>query len=264
MPVITLTSDYGLTDHYLAAVKGVIISELQDVNLVDISHSIQPGNFYEASFILRNCYESFPEGTVHLVAVQEITENKRLLAAEIDRHFFLTADNGLLSMINPEIKIGMVVEINLNRDTSLFPARDVLARAAGHLARGGSLGLLGREVKDYKESVLMRPRIPNEGSLILGSVLYVDNFGNLITNISRKTFHEVGKERPFEIILPRRYILRKIQESYYPSSKGNVIALFNSQNLLEIAVSEARGKFFNGANTLLGVDVQDTITVTFK
>ncbi|MEQ9262509.1 MAG: SAM-dependent chlorinase/fluorinase [Owenweeksia sp.] len=264
MPVITLTSDYGLTDHYLAAVKGVIISELNEVSLVDISHAIQPGNFYEASFILRNCYESFPDGTVHLVAVHEITENKRLLAAEVDDQFFLTADNGLLSMINPEIKVGRVVEINLRQEETLFPARDILAKAACHLARGGSIGLLGREVKDYKESVLMRPRIPNEGSLILGSVLYVDNFGNLITNISHKTFSEVGKDRAFEIALPRRQVIRKIQESYYPASKGSVVALFNSQHLLEIALSEARGKFYNGANTLLGVGVQDTITVTFK
>ncbi len=264
MPVITLTSDYGLTDHYLAVVKGRIISELPDIRLVDISHAIQPGNFLEASFILRNCYHAFPDGTVHLVAVQEITENRRLLAAELDGHFFLSADNGLLGLINPEVRINRVVEINLKQEETLFPARDVLVRAACHLARGGSLDVLGRQVKEFKESAQVRPRIPNEGSLILGSVLYVDNFGNLITNISRKTFHEVGQDRSFEIALPRRQVIRKLQDSYYPASKGSVIALFNSQNLLEIALSEASGKYYNGANTLLGVGVQNTVTVTFK
>ena len=264
MPIITLTSDYGLTDHHLGSVKGAILSEMESCNLVDISHTIQPGNFFEAAFILRNCYKDFPKGTIHLVAVREISDNQRLLAAEIDDHFFLVADHGLITLINPEVKIGKVVEINLKQEKTLFPARDVLARAATHLTRGGSIDILGRVVDDYKESTIMRPRLTQEGSVILGSVVYVDNFGNLISNISQKTFHEVGKERSYEIVLPRRQVIKKIQDSYQPASPGSVIALFNSQGLLEIALSGARGKHFNGANTLLGIEVQGIISVNFK
>lgn len=264
MPVITFTSDYGLTDHHVASVKGAIISELGDCHLVDISHTIQPGNFFEAAFILRNCYDDFPKGTVHLVAVQEISENNRLLVAEIDDHYFLAADHGLLTLINPDVKINKVIEINLRQEKTLFPVRDVLVKSANHIVRGGSIDLLGRNVQDYKESTIMRPRLMNDASVILGSVVYVDNFGNLITNISRKTFSEVGRERSYEIVLPRRQIIKKMQDSYYPSSKGSVIALFNSQGLLEIAVSGARGKQFNGANTLLGIEVQGTVTINFK
>ncbi len=264
MPIITLTSDYGLTDPYLASVKGTILSEIESVKLVDISHTIQPGNFFEAAFILRNSYYSFPKGTVHLISVQEITENKRWLAAEVDGHFFLAADNGLISTINPEVKINKVIGINLRQEVTLFPSRDLLARSASHLARGGSIDLLGREIKDYKESTIMRPRIAKDGSNILGSVVYVDNFGNLITNISWKTFRETGKERVFEIVLPRNKAIEKLHKSYYPASPGSVLALFNSQNLLEIALSGARGKDYNGANTLLGLDVRDTVTVNFK
>ncbi len=264
MAVITLTSDYGLTDHHLASVKGAILSESEDCHLIDISHQIQPGNFFEAAFILRNCYSDFPKGTVHLVAVQEISENNRLLVAEFDDHYFLAADNGIITLINPEVKINRVVEIDLKKEKTLFPAKDVLAKAANHIVRGGKMGLLGREIQDFKESKIMRPRFANERSVILGSVVYIDNFGNLITNITRKIFNEIGRDRSYEIVLPRRQTVKKIQESYYPSSKGSVIALFNSQGLLEIAVRGARGKRFNGANTLLGMDVQGTVTVNFK
>lgn len=264
MPVITFTSDYGFTDHYPAAVKGTLLGEAEQVQIVDITHSINPGDFFEAAFILRNAYHSFAKGTVHLIAVQEIAESGKVLAAEIDEHFFLCSDNGLLTLINPEIRITKVIEIDFRTGESLFPAKDVMARSAAHLARGGSIDLLGREIKNYKQSTIVRPRITNEGSVILGSVVYVDNFGNLITNITKKTFKETAKERGFEILLPRGTRITKIQESYYPSSAGSLVALFNSQGLLEIAMSGAKGKNYNGANTLLGVDVRDTVTVNFR
>lgn len=263
MSIVTLTSDYGFTDHYSASVKGALLRESDDIQIVDITHNIKPSDFFETAFILRNSYDSFPKKTIHLIAVQEITETGKLLAAEIDNHYFLCGDNGLVTLINPEIKITKVIQIDFRNEDSLFPARDVFARSAAHLARGGSIDILGRECKDYKQSTIVRPRITNEGSVILGSVVYVDNFGSLITNISKKTFKETGKERSFEILLPRGNRLAKVQESYYPSSLGSLVALFNSQGLLEIAMGGAMGKDHNGASTLLGLDVRDTVTINF-
>lgn len=264
MPIITLTSDYGLLDHYLPALKGALLGELEDVKLVDITHQIEPGNFFEASFILRNCYSAFPKHSVHLIAFSEIAPGGRLLAAEMDDHYFLVADNGLLPMINPELKIQKIVEIDFRQEPGLFPSRDTLTRAAAHLARGGKIGLLGREVKEIEQKTALRPRIAQDNNSIIGSVVYIDNYGNLISNISRKTFREVGKERDFEILLPRNKGVRKISNSYTEVSSGNILALFNSQDLLEIAISDSRGKTRNGANTLLGIEVQNTITINFK
>lgn len=264
MPIITLTSDYGILDHYMASVKGTLLSESPDFTLVDIAHTIEPGNFFEAAFILRNCYASFPKGTVHLVAFQEIAENGKLLAAEMDGHFFLVADNGLLPMINPDLKIKKTIEIDLRAEKTMFPAKDILTRAANHLARGGSIDLLGRQVKEISQKTSVRPIISNDRTSIKGSVVYIDNFGNLISNISLKTFKEVGQERSFEIRLPRNQRISKLSESYHSVSVGTMLAFFNSQNLLEIAVRDARGKHFNGANSLLGVAVQNSITVQFK
>ncbi len=264
MPVITLTSDYGLTDHYLPALKGALLSQDEDAKLVDITHTVEPGNFFEASFILRNSYHHFPKGTVHLIAFSELVANGRLLAAELDDHFFLVADNGLLPMINPDKKISKVMAIDLRQERSLFPARDIMARAAIHLTKGGKIDILGRTITDYEQKQISRPRIVNDKSAIIGSIIYIDNFGNLVSNISQKVFKEVAAERSFEIMLPRNQRIKKLSMGYTPAQAGSLLAFFNSQGLLEVAMAQARGKDFNGANSMLGVEVQNTITVTFQ
>lgn len=264
MPLITLTSDYGQTDHYTASVKGALYSELPDVQLCDISHQIEPGNLMEASFILRNSYKSFPRGTVHMVLVKEMSKSQRWLTAELEGHYFIMADNGLISMINPELKLSHVIEIKINQEESLFPGRDFLAKVACHLARGGKAEMLGRSISDFEEKKMYRHTAPQDKNSLLGNVVYVDNFGNLITNISRKIFREIGKERTFEIVLPRNQKLTRLNISYDEAADGKIIALFNSQDLLEIALVNPRGKQFNGANTMLGLDVRDSVTIYFR
>lgn len=265
MAIVTLTSDYGLKDHYQAALKGALLSFEEQLTLVDISHQIAPSNVMEAAFVLRQSYMHFPKGTVHLIAVQEVVPSETLVAMQMDGHFFLCADNGILSLINPEVRVQKMIAIDFREDlpTKLFPSRDVLAKAAVHLAKGGAIGLLGRELKEIKENSVIRPRLANDGSMILGNVLYVDNFGNLITNISQKFFQESSKERSFEIALPRRHKVYRIVPSYHDEKAGSVVALFNAQGLLEIAITGAGNKGFNGAHTLLGVGVMDTITINF-
>jgi len=263
MAIITLTSDYGLKDHYLAALKGALLQEVEDLRLVDISHLLEPGNLYDAAFILRNAYHAFPKSTVHLVAFNELSANQRVLAAEMDGHFFILSDCGLLGLINPEVKINRVVEVDLRTDSSLFPARDIMSRAATHLARGGKMQLLGRETSQYEQKTIMRPKVNAAENSIVGSVVYIDNFGNLITNISHKTFREVGRDRGFVIELPRSQRIMSLSENYNQNTEGKTLALFNSQNLLEVAVSGARGKDYNGANTLLGMEVRNPVTINF-
>lgn len=264
MGLITITSDFGTTDPYLPALKGALYSEAAGHTIVNLSNHVEPGNFFQAAYILRNSYHSFPKGTVHLIAFGEISPNRRLLAVELDSHYFLVADNGLLGMINPDKKLRQIVEIDLRSEDTLFPSRDILARTAGFIANGGKIEVLGRVTTDYQQKTLPRPRIASDKSSILGTIMYIDNFGNLISNISRKQFREVGKERPFTIMLPRNQRIRQLSTHYHEVTVGNILALFNSQDLLEIALSGARGKHFNGANSLLGVEVQNSITVEFQ
>lgn len=263
MALITITSDYGTTDPYLPALKGALYREAEGHLVTDLSHHVEPGNFFQAAYILRNSYASYPKGTVHLIAFGEIAPNRKLLGAELDGHFFLVADNGLLGMINPEKRIVKIVEIDLKSELSLFPSHDILAKSAGFLAKGGKLEVLGRSVTGFEQKTLPRPRVASDKSSILGTIMYIDNFGNLISNITRKQFREVQQERPFTIMLPRNQRVRQLSNHYHEVAVGSPLALFNSQNLLEIAVSGARGKHFNGANSLLGVEVQNSITVEF-
>ena len=174
------------------------------------------------------------------------------------------ADNGLLPMINPDVRINKVIAIDLRQERSLFPARDILARAAIHLTKGGKVDILGRLIDDYEQKQIARPRILNDKSAIIGSVVYIDNFGNLVSNISQKTFKEVAADRPFEIMLPRNQRIKKLSTGYTPAQAGSLLAFFNSQGLLEVALAEGRGKVYNGANSMLGVEVQNTITITFQ
>ena len=264
MALITITSDYGTTDPYLPALKGALYREAEGHLVTDLSHHVEPGNYFQAAYILRNSYSSYPKGTVHLIAFGEISPNRKLLGAELDGHFFLLADNGLLGMINPEKKIRQIVEIDLKSAVTLFPSHDILAKSAGFLANGGKLEVLGRSITEIQQKTLPRPRVASNKSSILGTIMYIDNFGNLISNITRKQFREVGQDRSFTIMLPRNQRIRQLSNHYHEVAVGNVLALFNSQDLLEIALSGARGKDFNGANSLLGVEVQNSITVEFE
>lgn len=264
MAIITLTSDYGTLDPYLAVVKATLLSENKEINIVDISHDVEPGNIIQAAFVLNNSYSAFPKGSVHLVSVSELTESNRFLAIELEGHFFLGSDNGLLSLLQMEKKFSKQVEIDLRLEPSLFPSRDLLSKAAAHLSRGGSIDMLGRPASKIKESIDLKASVDNEKSSITGSVVYIDNYGNLITNISKKLFVEHHKERNFQIKLARNREITKIQESYYPSQASSVLAIFNSLGLLEIAVFGSRGRRLNSAHALLGMNERDPIIISFS
>ncbi|MDZ7847746.1 MAG: SAM hydroxide adenosyltransferase [Owenweeksia sp.] len=169
--------------------------------------------------------------------------NRKLLAAQMDGHYFLMADHGMLGIINPKRKLTNTVEIDLKQEPGLFPARDILARSAGFLANGGQIGMLGRTASQIEKATLPRPRTANDQSSILGSIIYIDNFGNLISNITRTRFYKVGKQRSFRVLLPRNKSINSISQSYYDKSKGSLLALFNSHGLLEVAISGSRARF---------------------
>jgi hypothetical protein len=264
MSIITLTSDYGLSDPYAAAVKGQIFQQWQEARIVDISHQIHPDNLMQASFVLRNAYPSFPEGTVHLILVKELHKAARWLAYKINGHHFISSDCGLLAMVNPERRPDEVVEINYRVDrASLFPGRDFLSAAAAHLAKGGQLSVLGRPTDKWQEHTYLRPRVDDD-ERILGAIIYVDNRGNLITNISRSLFKRTAKGRDFKILLPRNKALTKISQGYFDHQQDGVMALFNSSDLLEISYKEAESKELNGASSLLSLSVQNSVTLVFE
>ncbi len=275
MSLITLTTDFGLKDHFVGAVKGAIYTELPSAIIVDISHDISPFNIAETAYVMKNAYKSFPEGSIHIIGVDsELNQETNHIALKLDNHYFICPNNGVISMIASEFRPEKIVEINIHDrvDTS-FPVLDVFVKVACHLQRGGSLDVIGRDVADYKRTTDVQPVVSSDNRKITGSVIYIDNYGNIITNINRKLFDKVGLGRPFEILIGR-YTFKKIHEKYSDiinfdlpleqrQQDGKKLALFNSSGFVEIAIYRSNMKTVGGAASLLGLDYRDQLTINF-
>jgi S-adenosylmethionine hydrolase len=275
MAVLTLTTDFGTKDHFVGAVKGTIYSELPDARIVDISHHITPFSITETAYVLKNAYKSFPEGSIHIIGVDsELNEENRHIALELDNHYFICPDNGLISLIATEIKPKKIVEINIHdRVETSFPVLEVFVKVACHIARGGKLEVIGKNIGDIKRLVELQPTVSADSRTISGNIIYIDNYGNAISNISRKLFKDIGKGRSFEL-LANTYSFTTIYEKYSdivnfklpPEQRkkdGSRLAIFNSADYLEIAMYRSNLKTVGGAASLLGLNYRDRITVRF-
>ena len=275
MSIITLTTDFGTKDHFVGAVKGAIYNELQEAKVIDISHQITPFSITQTAYVLKNAYKNFPKGTIHIIGVDsEISVENKPIAILLDGQYFIGCDNGILSLITNEIRPEKMVEITIpDPEEYRFAILGKFIKVACHIARGGMLEVIGMQIDNIKEIVEIQPFINSEKNQILGSVIYIDNFGNVISNISKSVFSDVGKGRNFEIVA-RNYRFTKVYKRYnevvdytIPPDKrqddGKRLALFNSANFLEIALYRSNLKTVGGASVLLGLKYRDPITVKF-
>ena len=276
MNFITLTTDFGYKDFSIAITKANIYNSIKDVIIVDISHQISPFNNTEAAYILKNSYKSFPQGSIHIIGVEsELTPENSHLVMSFDNHFFIGANNGIFSLITESLKPDKIVEINIhNSIISTFPMIDVFVKVAKHIVSNGSLDVIGKEIKEIKQLTEIKPVINQKKDQILGSVIYIDNYGNVITNITKKIFNEIGKSRPFTIEA-RRIKFKKIYSSYSQAidysikrkkreEDGKKLALFNSAEHLELAIYKSNPETVGSANSLFGLNYRDPITIFFE
>ncbi|WP_405381848.1 S-adenosyl-l-methionine hydroxide adenosyltransferase family protein [Maribacter sp. LLG6340-A2] len=276
MAIITLTTDFGLKDHFVAVLKGSIYSELPDAKIVDISHDIMPFNIHECAYILSNSYKSFPKGTIHIVGVdsEETPENKHVIAL-INGHYFISANTGVIGLITEEMTPDKVVEINLpDSIANSFPVLNVFIQVACHIVRGGTLEIVGKPFNELQKLREFAPRIVEDGKKIIGSVIYIDNYGNVITNIRKNLFEAYRNGRDFKLLV-RNHKIDKIHKAYgdfinYEQEKsqrkgaGDLLAIFNSSDYIELAIFKSNLTTVGGASTLLGLDYRDTIIVDFE
>ena len=276
MPIITLTTDFGEKDHFAGAVKGAIYSELDEVRIVDISHSISPFHLTEAAYIIQNAYRSFPAGTIHIIGIDsELNPENKHIAVLLDGHYFICANNGIISMLTNEINPDKIVEINIHdRIISNFPVLDVFVKVACHIARGGTLEVIGKTIPEIKQLTGIRPVVNKQSKQIIGNVIYIDNYGNVICNITKSLFDLVGKGRDFKITA-RTANFNKVHTHYSdainfeaPKEKreedGKKLALWNSSNYLELSIYKSNPSTIGSASTLFGLEFRDTITVNFE
>lgn len=256
MPVITLTTDWYNNDFYIGAVKGAILSNCSNVNIVDITHNIKPFNIYQAAFILKNTYKFYPKGTVHIIGVKtEAYKDQKYIAAKVNDQFFLGTDNGIFSLLFKDDD--QVDFISIEAENSSFPVLDVFSKVACKLIEGERFDDMGNKVEQVERIVPLRATI--DESAISGSIVYIDSFQNAITNVSKSLFDRIGKGRPFKIyVQSNHYVISKINEAYQETSVGELLAIFNSLDLLEIAI--------NGGNAaeLLNLDTNSSIRIKFQ
>ena len=276
MAIITLTTDFGEKDHFAGAIKGAIYSELSDVKIVDVSHSVSPFNISEAAYIILNAYSSFPKGTIHIIGIDsELSPENKHIAIKLDEHYFICANNGIMSMICAEIAPEKIVEINIHdKIETSFPVLDVFVKVACHIARGGTLEVIGKVINTIKPIKNLIPFVNDEHNQIIGSVIYIDNYGNVITNIKRKFFETIQKTRGYEISA-RNHKFKTVYNKYSDiinfeleeskrNDEGKGMVVFNSSGYLEIAVYKSNPTTVGSASTLMGLKTMDTVTVNFK
>ena len=253
MPLITFTSDFGDTDHYVAAVKAAIYRADRRVDVIDICHHVEHYNIAHGAFVLKSVYRDFPEGSVHLIAVNSDSYPSRFTAIKLHGHYFVGADNGLVSLLSEENPT-CVVAIDVAEPTA-FAARDVLAPAAVALCQGLAIEKLGDEISETNRK-LPRSLRANRRQ-INGHVIHVNHYGNLITNIDQKTFEKLSSEASYQVIFGRERA-RRIHQIYHDVELGECVLLFNSLGLLEVSINQG------SAHDLLGLGYDSPVIVRFE
>ena len=275
MAIITLTTDFGIKDHFAGAVKGALLSEISEAKVVDISHDISPFSILEAAYVIQNAFSSFPVGSIHIIGVDsEISEENKHIVVQLNDHYFICANNGIMSMICTEINPQKIVEVNIHDKISTsFPVLDVFVKVAAHIARGGTLEVIGKLITTIKPIKNISPIIKDEGNQLIANVIYIDHYGNVINNIKKHFFESVQKGRRFEISA-RNHKFKRIYNHYSDivdfnipietrNDEGQGLVVFNSSDFLEIAVYRSNLTTVGSASTLLGLNMMDTVSIHF-
>ena len=238
MPLITLISDIGEQDFLAGAIKGQLLQANNDFSIIDITHSLSPFNYPQTAYVCRNAFKNFAAGTFHLVLVNLFDEKpEHLLLAEHNGFFIGCADNGLLTMILEEVPQKVVaLHMEKSKQKNTLYCVNVFANAFNKLESG----MLIEEVGDTSVSIQVKnPLKPLLGNnWIEGQIIFIDNFENVIVNISKEEFEEQRKGRSFTIVFKRDEVIDKISESYADVNEGEKLALFNSAGYLEVAINK--------------------------
>ena len=238
MPILTLTSDIGLKDFLVGAIKGQILQVNESFNLVDIAHQLTPFNYPQAAYVCRNAYKNFPDESFHLVLVNLFdAKPEHLLLARHKNQYIGIADNGLLTMIlegMPEQVVAIPLE-KTKQKTTLYYA-SVFAQAFTDLLSGVSLEKIGDPAIKILEKNPLKPMLGS--SWIEGQIIFIDHYENVVVNITREEFEAQRKGRSFKIVFKRDEVIEKIGETYADVQEGEKMAIFNSAGYLEIAINK--------------------------
>ena len=242
MPIITLLTDFGTQDHYVAAMKGVILQIAPAATIVDITHEIGPQDVVRAAFVLRQTWNWYPRGTVHLAVVDPgVGSSRRIVAGRYAGQYVVAPDNGLISMVHHELRVEAMHVVDNRRYmlatiSTTFHGRDIMAPAAAHLAGGVAIQDLGPPT-DHVEVLQMAAPQRSADHALTGQVLCADRFGNLITNITRHDLLATFQHRREVKVYLGPTCIGPLRTSYHEVAAGQLLALIGSGDHLEISVN---------------------------
>ncbi len=247
--IITLLTDFGLSDAYVAMMKGVILSIKRDAVLVDITHNINTGSILQGAYIVKESFSFFPAGTVHVAVVDPgVGSNRRSIAVNAGGHFLIGPDNGIFWPVIERYKDATVYELTekryfLPQVTSTFHGRDIFAPVAAHISLGLNIHQLGRAVSDPEK--LEMPLPFKHDNTLTGQIIRIDNFGNLITNITADDLAGFLDNRT-PVIHTGKIKIFGLNKIYSDRENGELLAIINSTNNLEIAVNMGKASHYIG------------------
>lgn len=253
MGIVTLITDFGSEDYYVALLKGHLLSAHPGLNIIDISHNISPHDIMEGGFFLKSTYKRFPKRTIHIVGVNAYYDkNSRLVVFEHEDYLFIGPNNGLFSLALQDLDIEKIYVI---ADQDLLDLYDVIGNAVQGITAGSPLSKLGAPAKYFERKLNLQPVVSNDQ--IRATIIHVDHFGNVIINLTKDTFERIRKNRSFMIFYKSDEPLTRLCHRYNDVPVGDVCAFFNSVGMLEIGIN------MGNAHTLLGLNKNETIQIDF-
>lgn len=267
MPVISLLTDFGNFDEYVGVMKGVILSINPDARIVDLNHWIDPQDIIQAAYLIKSSYSYFPKNTIHVVVVDPgVGTQRRIVVLKIEDHFFVAPDNGVLSLLWQNTKIESAVNVNNSRYflplvSNTFHGRDIIAPVAAWISKKVPLKSLGSQLEfSHLKSIEMPFAKISPQNLIKGTVISVDRFGNLLTNIEAKTIFQLCRQNTDKVPVVRlgNSCVKGLSLTYQSVPEKSGLMIIGSRNCLEVAVN--RGN----ASRIFNVGKKDSIVVTLE
>ncbi len=270
MGIITLTTDMGLTDYYVAVLKGNLFKLAPGASVVDITHQVRPFDIADASYYIQAAFREFPDGTVHIIGVdsEPIINSSNGAYPSIlffKGHYFISNDNGIFALIlRGEQPDGFwrIDNVLSNPKGLRFPVKNIFVPTAARILAGESLNDIGSEETSWRVAHTVNAVI--EENLIKGSIVHIDHYGNAITNITKEIFGRF-EDAPFTILFRKReYYIDEISSTYNDVAPGERLAFFNDNNLLEIAINKGATGNGGGADSLFGLRIHDLVRIEFN
>ncbi len=252
MQIVTLTTDFGLDDYYVALMKGALLRQTANLQIVDISHNIKQFDIVQGAFVLKNAFASFPEGTIHVITVNNSQEGRAFICLQHAGQYFIGPDNGVFSLIFPSLPEAWRLD---PVEESPFSIQKAIAEAVAHIATGKPIFEVGLPAGEVEQRIALQPVIST--AQIRGSVIYVDHYENVTINITKELFEKVRNGRRFAVFFKRNDPITILSQHYTDVPVGEPLCLFNAAGLLEISVSMGK------ASSLLGLKLDDMVQIDF-